>query len=379
MPRFSAPKRLTEGLTAAGLLVCALALVRHPREISAAVRQGLELCGTVILPALFPFFVLTSLAVSLGLPRLMSRVLEPVMKPLFRLSGSCAAPLALGLIGGYPVGAKAALTLYQSDQCSKSEAERLLAFCNNAGPSFILGVVGAQIFADSRAGMLLWLTHITAALCVGLLVRFTSGAEGSDLRRQGPPFSAVSLPAAFTKAVGDGLHSTLNLCAFVVCFTAILRLCQLTGLISTLAGLLGCLGLPRYRTEQLLTGLLELSSGTAALRDAGDLEVSLALAAFFLGWAGLSVHCQTLSLLQGSGLRYKFYWLGKLLQGLIAAVLTVLLYRFFPFSCPAGSWPVPPLIMPARFDWITLTAWGLVLTAALGCIKKSGKSWRPMV
>ena len=379
MPRFSAPKRLTEGLTAAGLLVCALALVRHPREISAAVRQGLELCGTVILPALFPFFVLTSLAVSLGLPRLMSRVLEPVMVPLFHLSGSCAAPLALGLIGGYPVGAKAALALYQSDQCSKSEAERLLAFCNNAGPSFILGVVGAQIFADSRAGLLLWLTHIAAALCVGLLVRFTPGAEGTDHRRQCPPFSAVSLPTAFTNAVGDGLHSTLNLCAFVICFTAILRLCQLTGLISMPAGLLGLLGLPQQRTELLVTGLLELSSGTAALRDVRDLEVRLALAAFFLGWGGLSVHCQTLSLLQDSGLRCRLCWPGKLLQGLIATGLTVLLYRFFPFSCPAGSWPVssPPPSM--GLDWVSLAAWGLVLAAALFSVKRTGKRRRGMV
>ena len=60
-----------------------------------------------------------------------------------------------------------AIALYENGQCSKTEAERLLAFCNNSGPAFILGVVGTGIFASSRAGLLLYLAHIAASLCVG--------------------------------------------------------------------------------------------------------------------------------------------------------------------------------------------------------------------
>ena len=207
-----------DGLIGCALLCCALAMVCWPQEISAAVREGMGLCYNVIIPSLFPFFILTSLVISLGLAGYLGRLMEPIMRPLFRLPGSCAAPLALGFVGGYPVGARAALTLYESGACSKSECERLLAFCNNSGPAFILGVVGAGVFGDSRVGFLLCLVHALASVCVGLVFRFY-GREKGPHRSASLPIRAQRFSAAFTGAVKGAVTSTLNICAFVMCFT----------------------------------------------------------------------------------------------------------------------------------------------------------------
>ncbi|MFQ6978139.1 MAG: hypothetical protein ACLRSD_15170 [Oscillibacter sp.] len=89
---------------------------------------------------------------------------------LFGLSGAGAAALALGLCGGYPVGARTAAELVENGALSQEEGERLLAFCNNAGPGFLLGVCGAGVFSSSRAGAALYLIHVAAALCAGLLI-----------------------------------------------------------------------------------------------------------------------------------------------------------------------------------------------------------------
>lgn len=342
MGRLLTRKWLKKGLLAATLLCCTLGLVLYPNEVSAAVQKGLLLCGNVIIPALFPFFILTSLVISLGLAGALGRLLEPVMRPLFHLSGACAAPLALGFVGGYPIGARAALTLYQSGQCSQTEAERLLAFCNNSGPAFILGVVGAGVFADSRVGLLLCLTHAASSLCVGLLFRFYHGNEKINRAVHiQTPIAATRFSTAFTQAVKDGLNSSLNICAFVICFTVILRLATLSGLIPALAEgiarLLAPLGMTRGWAEKLLTGVLELSSGVTSLTT-GPLAGRLSLAAFLLGWAGLSVHCQVLSFLGSSGLSPRTYLVGKLLHGLISAALTALLFRLFPFQAPVGAY-----------------------------------------
>jgi len=325
-----------EILTAAGLLCCALALVCWPREISAAVRDGLELCYNVIIPSLFPFFILTSLVISLGLAGYLGRLLEPVMRPLFHVGGSCAAALALGFVGGYPVGARAALTLYESGQCTKTEAERLLAFCNNSGPAFILGVVGAGVFSDSRTGLLLCLTHAAASVLVGLLFRFYRRGESGGGTRTGSPIRAQRFTTAFTGAVQGALASTLSICAFVVCFTVIIRLFVLSGILPGLAGLLGRLfaplGLTPLWAQRLLTGALELSSGVWSLTGEGSLSGKAAMAAFMLGWAGVSVHCQVLSFLGESALSARTYVAGKFLHALFSAVLTALLFRFFPLE-----------------------------------------------
>jgi len=344
-------------VTAAGLLCCALALICWPREVSQAVRSGLELCYNVIVPALFPFFILTSLVVSLGLAGYLGRVMEPVMRPLFHLNGSCACVLALGLIGGYPVGARAALELYESGGCTRDEAERLLAFCNNSGPAFILGVVGAGVFADSRVGLLLCLTHAAASFCVGVLFRFYHWDPAAPDRRARLPITAQRFSRAFTGAVGSALSSTLHICAFVVCFTVLLQLLFRSGILPALAGLTGRLlspwGFTAVWAQRLLTGALELSSGVWTLTGEGSLSGRLSMAAFFLGWAGVSVHCQVLSFLGESGLNVRTYMAGKLLHGLFSAGLTALLCRVFPLGEPVSAYLTEQVAGIAGTDFYT--------------------------
>ena len=163
MGRLVGKRQYRELLLALGLLCAALALVLWPGEAMGAMRDGLKLCGNVIVPSLFPFFVLSSLVVELGMSRYLGRLFQPVMAPLFRVNGACASALALGFVGGYPVGARTAISLYQNGQCSKTEAERLLAFCNNSGPAFIFGVVGAGVFGSGALGLLLYLVHMAAS------------------------------------------------------------------------------------------------------------------------------------------------------------------------------------------------------------------------
>lgn len=361
---------LRDGLVGCALLCCALAMVCWPQEISSSVKEGMGLCYNVIIPSLFPFFILTSLVISLGLAGYLGRLMEPIMRPLFRLPGACAAPLALGFVGGYPVGARAALTLYENGQCTKAEAERLLAFCNNSGPAFILGVVGAGVFGDSRVGLLLCLIHAMASFCVGLVFRFYRPEKGSR-SSSSLPIQAQRFSSAFTGAVKGAVTSTLNICAFVMCFTVLIRMLFLSGILPALAALLGRVLSPLGFTEawarRLLTGLLELSSGVWSLTGEGTLQGKAAMAAFLLGWAGISVHCQVLSFLGESGLSTRTYIGGKLLHGVFSAVLTALLFRLFPLKNQVTSYLVEQVEGIASTDFNTAlavsaaAAWGVFL------------------
>lgn len=350
-------KKVRDGLAALALLVATAALVVSPSEAINGAKDGLTLCFNVIVPSLFPFFVLSSLVVDLGLAAYLGRAMEGLMRPLFRVSGSCAAAVALGFIGGYPVGARTALQLYEQGLCSKTEAERLLAFCNNSGPAFILGVVGAGVFGDSRVGLLLYLTHALASLLVGLLFRFYGGTERRRSSAPRPkPIQTVTLPAAFTGAVSRALQSTLNICAFVVFFAVVLRLLSAYGVLSGAAALLSLAGFEGEWARRLVAGLLELSSGVASLRGGTGLAGRVSMAAFMLGWAGLSVHCQVLSFLVDSGLSARVYLAGKLCHGLIAAALTWGLTRLFPLSAPVADYLVEQTESIAALDFSTALA-----------------------
>ena len=64
-------------------------------------------------------------------------------------------------------------------------------------------------------------------------------------------------------------------------------------------------------------GFLEISTGTAALQGAVDAPGALPLAAFLLGWGGLSVHCQSLPFWRAAGVRPGPYLRAKFLQGVL--------------------------------------------------------------
>ena len=372
-----------------GLLCATLALMFWPQEAMEAAREGLRLCYNVILPSLFPFFVLSTLVVDLGLAGYIGRVLEGIMRPLFNVPGACASAFALGFVGGYPVGARTALSLYQKGMCTKTEAERLLAFCNNSGPAFILGVVGAGVFASSKVGLLLYLAHAAASVCVGFLFRFYKREGKRRERRASPTFEAERITVAFTGAIKNSFLSTLNICAFVVFFTVVIKLLFLSGLLPGLAGVLGALlsplGFSTQWAERLLTGLIELTSGVWTLTGAGTMSGKLSMAAFLLGWAGLSVHCQVLSFIGGSGLSVKTYIGGKLLHGGLSALFIGLLLRFFPLEEPVAAYLAEQVEGIAGVDFssaltISLAAawtmWLLFFLAAAAAVGKTSRKRR---
>lgn len=318
------------------LLLWAAALLHWPGEAAQAARDGLSLCAGVIIPSLFPFFVLASLFVSLGLAEYLGRALAPLMKPLFGVGGAGSAALAVGLIAGYPVGARTVRELYEQKLVAREEAELLLRFCNNCGPAFLLGAAGAGVFGSTRAGLLLLVCHWLGMCMVGILFGRFCSAQGSD-KPHVPSIQSVNLFQAFTGAVRSGLESTLNVCAYVVLFNVLLKLLQLSGVLELCTALLCRFGLSQTLAQALITGLIELSNGISALSGGGSLTARLAAASFILGFGGLSVQCQTLAILDGSGLSPWCEVSGKLLHGLFSAFWTGLILHFAPQLVPASS------------------------------------------
>lgn len=103
---------------------------------------------------------------------------------------------------------------------------------------------------------------------------------------------------------------------------------------------------------------MELSTGTAAIRDGVSSPLSLPLAAFILGWGGLSVHCQSLPFWREAGVPSGPYLCAKFLHGLLSAGITALVMLLFPLSLPAMA-PVTPLAAPSLLGQEVLALWGM--------------------
>ena len=173
------------------------------------------------------------------------------------------------------------------------------------------------------------------------------------------------MPAALVSSIAQALQSTLSICAFVTFFAVVLRLLALWGVIPALANLLGLFGIGPEWAGRMAAGLLELSSGVSSLSGGQGLTGRTSMAAFMLGWAGISVHCQVLSFLADSGLSGRTYLTGKLLHGLLAAALTWLVTRFIPLDEPVSSYLIDQTESIAALDFSSALT-GSILTAC-GC------------
>ncbi len=285
-------------LVLCGILVWLLA---DAEQVRAATAEGLRLCGQTVVPALFPFLVVSGLLISLGLGEWLSPHLAGWMGPLFHLPGSAGSALLLGLIGGYPIGARTAAELYREGLLTREETQRLLAFCSNSNPVFLISVLGAGVFHDVRTGVYLWLIHIASALLTGILFR---GGRSPARRRETREFPCrtVTAAGAFVGAVQGALSGMLSVCAFVTLFYV---------LVAPLKSLPAPWG-------TALVGVTELFSLTPLLTPDRS---GFLLSAACVGWGGLSILCQTAAVLDGTGLRLGTYVKGKVVQSLLSLVL----------------------------------------------------------
>lgn len=312
---------MRERLAVAGSLCAMGALIFCSDQVILSCRYALTLCCELIIPSLFPFFLLSMLMNRLGVPAMLGRLTAPLSRWLFGVSGAGGTAFFMGLCGGYPLGAAYIADMYESGAVNREEAEHLLGFCNNSGPAFIIGAIGNGIFNSPKLGLFLYAVHILSAALTGIIMRKNSPhGSAMPLSSTLPPFSR-----AFTDTLRQAVVSILNVCGYVVCFTVLVGLLDADGFFSLIIGQLSWLsGAELHWMRSLLTGFLEMGSGVGQMQGLSVTPMSLALAAFIVGWGGISVHFQTMAQIAGTELEGRIHFAGRLMSGSIGALMAYL-------------------------------------------------------
>lgn len=310
-----------------------------------AIKKGLSLWANSVVPSLFPFFVATELLMNTNFVNILGRFLNKIMKPLFNIRGEGSFGFIMGLISGYPVGAKIACDFRENNICSKEECERLLSFTNNSGPLFILGTVGISMFGNSTIGLLLLITHILACISVGIIFRFWKfnshsadyvGNKNSSFNKyRNVTFS--NLGGVLGISITNSISTVLMIGGFVVIFSSIISILNASGILNNLIVILtpvfNFLHIDSSFIYGILTGFLEITNGISSISGVHvrNISINIVLTAFLLGFGGLSVLLQVLSITSKTDLSIKPYIYGKLLHGVLAAFYTFVVISVFPF------------------------------------------------
>jgi len=267
--------------------------------------------------------IISELLISCGVGQRIARLLSPITKRLFRVGEAGACAYILGTLCGFPIGARTAASLYDRGDISSRELERILVFCNNPSPAFIISTVGASVLGRTDIGILIYACVTLSAITVGIFSNLLTKSSAVD---EFPPKKRLSYPTGidaqtFTSAVRSGAISMLTVCAYVVFFSTVV------GCIGELAALVDISPV----ATTMLFGFFELSLGSSATATIDSLFLSAVACALFAGWSGMSVHFQIMSVTAGRGVSYKPYLVAKAAQGLLCAALCALALKL-PFS-----------------------------------------------
>ena len=304
-------RKLWTGIPAAiGLLV----LILDTKTALSGASQGLELCIRTVIPSLLPFFVLSILLTSA-----LTGESIPMLRPLGRLCGvaiGAESLLLIGMLGGYPAGAQCVAQA----NLRRQDAQRMIAFCNLAGPAFLFGIVSGK-FSNPYAPWLLWGIHILSALLVATLLPGKS--RETALLRSGKPLT-------ISDALQRSLRIMASVCGWIILFRILIAFLE--------RWFLWLLPIP---AQVAITGILELSNGCCDLGRISSEGLRFIIAAAILAFGGLCVTMQTSSVT--NGLSLKTYLVGKVVQVLISILMAALLQAtqikipvFFWLAIPAA-------------------------------------------
>lgn len=305
---------------AAGVAVIGVGLLKESAAVSQGIQNGLKVCANILIPALFPFMVLSSFLSLTSAARILSIPLTQFTEKIFKLPKELGAIVLMSLVGGYPVGAKSISLLLSQNKISKSTAERMLCFCVNSGPSFLITAVGTGMLLNRTAGIILFITQTAATLLIGAAVSFKVKMPSGETAR-----IEMSGAEAFVAAVSAASSAMLAMCSFAVLFSGILSFVSASGFASGFARLAG---LEENLAAAVASGFFEVTAGCVSAARLGGIT-SFGLISAMASFSGLSVLFQIISCFRETPIRFRPLILSRLFHILLSTAAAVPLYKIF--------------------------------------------------
>ncbi len=340
----------------ASLMACSLIL--FPAESVEASKQGLDMWWRIVFPSLLPFFIISEMLIGFGVVKFIGVLLEPVMRPFFKVPGVGGFVWAMGMASGFPAGAKLTARLRQEGQLSKTEAERLVTFTNCSNPLFIFGAVSVGFFLNEKLGIILALAHYLGNFTVGLIMRFYGKDAGPVYRER-----RFSLKAAFQElhktrindnrplgkimgdAVTSSIHTLLMIGGFIILFSVLNKLLyqlNITSILSEAAKIIMIFfHLPETLSFPLISGLFEITLGSrlASLTEEASLMHQAIITSVILAFSGFSVQAQVASILAQTDIRFKPFFISRILHSFFAGLYAFLLWKPLSHIVQSGEKP----------------------------------------
>lgn len=338
------------------VMLLVFGIILFPNESILAAKEGFGIWSNILVPSLLPFIIGANLIVDLKVIDIIGLIINPITRIIFNVSGKSALVFAISTVSGYPIGAKLASQLRETNEISKYEAQRLVSFCSTSGPLFIIGSVSVGMFGSSSLGYLMIVCHYLGSILVGLLFR-NYGNETlprSNYKLKDSLANVIDSRYSnnngffilFGNAVFNGVNTLLNVGGFVIVFFVVFKVLSIFNIISIISNVvylpLSIFGVPKELCQSFISGLFEITLGCSKVSSVSYVSEAFraCLCSFLIGFSGLSILAQCCSFLAKTDINLNIYIFSKFLHGIFASMFTFLFYPLLKSSVVVSNFNI---------------------------------------
>ncbi|MGN0819730.1 MAG: hypothetical protein ACI4M6_04975 [Christensenellaceae bacterium] len=316
-------KKLFSALYAVFLLFLIACLIVYPSRYVNSSLEGIKLWAFSVLPSLLPFFFLTALLTKTDSIEKISKNFSFISNFLYRENGISLYVQTMSFLSGYPIGVKIISELKENGVIDEKSATKMSSFCSTSGPLFIVGAVGVNMFHDKNVGLILLLSHLSAAVLNGFIFKFFIKSKPTNCNGflHGGKIDNVLYECAYQSVI-----SVLIVGAFVAVFYVF---CEILNDFNVFALFQKPLSLLiGDNANGFLQGLVECTKGCYLLSKNGGI-LSVVLAEGLISFGGLSIICQSVVFLKKCNASIPVFVLSKITQMAISMIVCYLILIFF--------------------------------------------------
>lgn len=319
-------KSIIVAISTACLIVFVLS---NSKLILDSVNSSILLCLTVIIPSLFCFMVISNFIMLTNLSIIMFKPFNFISKYILKLPSSLTYVFILSMIGGYPIGAKLISELVRSNKIDIITANRMLIFCVNSGPAFILGAVAIPIFNSTTIGILIFFSHIISALIIG----FISSFKIKSINQNNYQLDFLSYSTGIINSVSLSIKTLANISGLVVLFSAIISILSKFGIIDKLTFLLQTF-IPADISNVIAQGMLEITTGINSATSITPSMMLIVCITFITGFSGICIIFQSITMFSGIKIKKFQFILFRLIHATLSAIIVSFVIKFFNIAIP---------------------------------------------
>ena len=317
-------KFLSSFITSIFIISLGIFLVLCPKESYFGVKEGINMCLNILIPSLFPFIFFSSLIVNSGVSKIIGNWFCFVSKHLFFLPSESFSVIILSLIGGFPVGAKGIVDLFEKNIIDSKQAERMLGFCVNAGPAFILGVIGNSLIHNMYIANIILISQIISSLLIATISGILSRKSEKTSFYTKKENNKISFICALIDSCESSSRAIIDMCVLIIFFNVLSIFLDKLQIISIFTIILSKFGFSQEISKCFPQIIMEVTKSCKMVSQNG---IFPCLLSFATSWGGFCVHFQVFSIVKKIKINYLRFFAFRILNAFLSSFLVFIITK----------------------------------------------------